>query len=94
MKDIWKTKFNSADELPLNKVIEIPGMIIVVRTLFYENNKYYPHVFFDECLHKLWIIEKCYILIELMFLKELMLIKQAHQKRVIFGTTGIFKGRV
>ena len=32
---------------------------------------------------------KCYISIELMFLKDLMLIKQEHQKSVIFVTTGI-----
>ena len=37
-----KIKFNSDDELPLNKTIEIPSMIIVVRALFHENNKYYP----------------------------------------------------
>ena len=37
-----KIKFNSDDELPLNKTIEIPSMIIVVRALFQENNKYYP----------------------------------------------------
>ena len=35
-------KFNSEDELPLNKTIEIPSMIIVVRAAFHENNKYYP----------------------------------------------------
>ena len=29
---------------------------------------------------------KCYILIELTFLKELMLIKQVHQKSVLFAT--------
>ena len=29
-------------------------------------------------------------MIELMFLKELMLIKQANQKNMIFVTTGIF----
>ena len=34
---------------------------------------------------------KCYILIELMFLKELMLIKQANLKSVIIVTIGIFK---
>ena len=28
-------------------------MIIVVRAAFYENNKYYPQVFLDECLYKL-----------------------------------------
>ena len=45
-----KIKFNSDDELPLNKMIEIPSMIIVVRAVFHENNKYYPQVFLDECL--------------------------------------------
>ena len=41
-----KIKFNLDDKLlPLNKMIEIPSMIIVVRAVFYENNKYYPQVF-------------------------------------------------
>ena len=48
-----KIKFNLNDELPLNKTIEIPTMTIVVRAVFYENNKYYPQVFLDECLYKL-----------------------------------------
>ena len=48
-----KIKFNSDDKLPLNKTIEIPSMIIVVRAVFHENNKYYPQVFSDECLYKL-----------------------------------------
>ena len=47
-----KIKFNSDDELALNKTIEISSMIIVVRAVFYENNKYYPQVFLDECLYK------------------------------------------
>ena len=42
-----KMKFNSDDELPLNKMIETPSMIIVVRAVFLENNKYYPQVFLD-----------------------------------------------
>ena len=48
-----KIKFNSDVELPLNKTIEIPSMIIVVRAVFHKNNKNYPHVFLDECLYKL-----------------------------------------
>ena len=48
-----KIKYNSDDELPLNKAIEIPGMIIVVKAIFLENNKYYPQVFLDECLYEL-----------------------------------------
>ena len=37
-----KIKFNSDDELPLNKTIEIPSMTIVVRVIF-----------LYECLYKL-----------------------------------------
>ena len=40
-----KFKLNSDDELTLNKMIEIPSMIIVVRAVSHENNKYYPQVF-------------------------------------------------
>ena len=48
-----KIKFNSDNELSLNKTIEIPTMKIVVRAVFHENNKYYPYVFLDECLYKI-----------------------------------------
>ena len=34
-------------------MIEIPVMVLVVRTIFYENNKYYPQVLWDECLYKM-----------------------------------------
>ena len=47
-----KIKFHSDDKLPLNKMIGIPSIIIVVRAIFYGNNKYYPQVFKDECLYK------------------------------------------
>ena len=40
-----KVKFNSDDELPLNKKIKIPSMIFVVRGGFFnENSKYYPNI--------------------------------------------------
>ena len=34
-------KLNSDDKLPLNKTIQMDTMIIVVRAVFHENNKYY-----------------------------------------------------
>ena len=34
-------KFDSDDELPLNKTIKIPIITIVARAVFHENNKYY-----------------------------------------------------
>ena len=46
-------KFNSDDELPLNKLIEIPTITIVIRVIFIEKNKYYPQVFLDEFFYKL-----------------------------------------
>ena len=48
-----KIKFDSDDDLPLNKTIEIHNVTIVVRALFHENHKYYySQVFLDECLYK------------------------------------------
>ena len=81
-----KIKFDSDDILPLNKAIEIPIVTIAVRAIFHENNKYYPQASSDECLCK---ILECYITIELTFLKELMLIKQVHQKSLMIVTIGI-----
>ena len=37
-----KTKFDSDDELPLNKIIGSPYITIVVIAVFVENNKYCP----------------------------------------------------
>ena len=69
--------------------MEISSMIIAVRAVFQKNKKYYPQVFLDKDLHKLWIIQKCYIRIEPMFLNEPILIKQMYQMSVIFVTIGI-----
>ena len=46
-----KIKLNSDDDLPLNKTLEFRNMIIVVRAVFHEENKYYPKAFLHECLH-------------------------------------------
>ena len=49
-----KTKLNSGGELPLNKGLEL-YMIIVARSVFYEDNKYYLQAFLDEYSYKLQI---------------------------------------
>ena len=46
-----KIKFNSGDELPLNKMKEIPSMIIVGKAVFHKRNKYRPQVFLNKCLY-------------------------------------------
>ena len=48
-----KIKFDSDDDLPLNKTTDIHIMTIVVRAVFHENNKYYPQFFLDEFLYGL-----------------------------------------
>ena len=53
MKKYMKIKFSSDDELPLNKTIKISGMIIIVKAVFHENNKYYPKAFLDKCLYEI-----------------------------------------
>ena len=41
-----KIKFDSGDNLRLNKAIEIPIVTIGVGAVFHEYNRYYPQVFF------------------------------------------------
>ena len=48
-----KIKFDSDDELRLIKTVEVSIMAIVVRAVFFENNKYYPHDVLDEYLYKI-----------------------------------------
>ena len=47
-----KIKFDSDNGLLLNKTIEIYNVTIVVRAIFYENDKYYPQILLEECLYK------------------------------------------
>ena len=43
-----KIKFNSHDNLPLNKILKLHMLTIVVRSVFEEGAKYYPLAFSDE----------------------------------------------
>ena len=44
-KDYMKIKFNSDDNLPLNKTLKLHAMTIIIRSVFEENFKLYPQVF-------------------------------------------------
>ena len=48
-----KIKFNSDDDLPLNKQLKFTSLRIIVSTVFEEYGKYYPQLFLDECLYEL-----------------------------------------
>ena len=48
-----KIKFNSDDNLPLNKLLKLHNFTIIVGSVFQEDNMYYPQIFLDECLYEL-----------------------------------------
>ena len=48
-----KFKFNSNDNLPLNKPLKFHNMAISIRSVFEEDGKLYPQVFLDNALYKL-----------------------------------------
>ena len=51
-KDFMKIKFESDNDLHLGKTFNILG-IIVVASVLEKNGKYYPQIFFHECVYKL-----------------------------------------
>ena len=48
-----KIKFNSDENLSLNKILKLHNVTIVVRYVFQDDGKYYPQVFLDESLYEL-----------------------------------------
>ena len=52
-KDYMKTKFNSDDNLPLNKSLKFHNMTITIRSVFKEDGKLYLQVFLDDTLYEL-----------------------------------------
>ena len=49
-KDYMKIKFDSDDNLPLNKVLKFYVLTIIMRNVFEKDGKYYPQIFLDDCL--------------------------------------------
>ena len=47
-----KIKFNSDDDLPLNKILKLHMLIIIVRSVVEEDGRYYTQIFLDECLYE------------------------------------------
>ena len=50
-KKIMKSKFELDDSLPLNKILKLYNLAIIVRSVFEEDEKYYPQIFLDACLN-------------------------------------------
>ena len=52
-KDFKKIRFESNDDLPLNKPIKLRLLTIIIRSVFSEDGKFYPQLFLDDALYKL-----------------------------------------
>ena len=48
-----KIKFDSDDDLPLNKPLKFHSMTIIIKSVFEEDGKLYPQLFLNETLYEL-----------------------------------------
>ena len=48
-----KIRFESNDDLSLNRVLKFYNITIIIRSGFSENNKFYPQLFLDDALYEL-----------------------------------------
>ena len=48
-KDYMRTKFESNDNLPTDNIVNMHQVIIIIRSLFAQNGKLYPQLFFRWC---------------------------------------------
>ena len=52
-----KIKFDSDDNLPLNKILKFRILTIIIRNIFEKDGKYYPQIFLDDCLYEIQMLE-------------------------------------
>ena len=50
--DYMKIKFNTNDNIILNKIIYFPTITIIIRSVTQKDIKYCPQIFLDDCLHE------------------------------------------
>ena len=54
-KDFMKIKFNTNDNLLLNKPLNLYLSTIIVRCIFEEDGKFYPQLHLGDCLYELHV---------------------------------------
>ena len=50
-KDSKRIRFKSNDALSLDKAIKLRLLIIVIRSVFSEDGKFYPQLFLDDAIY-------------------------------------------
>ena len=52
-KDFKKIRFESNDDLPLNKPIKLHLLTVTITSIISENGKFYPQLLLDDALYEL-----------------------------------------
>ena len=52
-KNYARIGVNTNDDIPLNKQIKFPTLIIIIRCVFQSGKKLCPQIYLDECLYEL-----------------------------------------
>ena len=52
-KDFLKIRFESSDDLPMNKLRKLRLLTIIIRSAFSKDYKFYPQLFLDDALYEL-----------------------------------------
>ena len=47
-----QARIQSNDDSPLSKILNIPVYMIIVKSVFQEDNNYYPQVLLYKCLYE------------------------------------------
>ena len=47
---------NTDDDMPLNKQMKFPTLIIIIRCVLQKGKKLCPQIYLDQCLYELWNI--------------------------------------
>ena len=47
-----KIKFNTDDNISLNKIIYFPTITIIIRSVTQKDDNYYSQIFLDKCLYQ------------------------------------------
>ena len=52
-KNYARISVNTDDNVPLNKQINFPTLIMIIRCVFQKGKELYPQIYLDECLYQL-----------------------------------------
>ena len=51
-RDVMKTIFKTNDDLPLNKIVNIPVCVVIVSSIFKEDNEYHSQVLLHDYFYE------------------------------------------